>query len=512
MNVLLMDGTHDVDRDAPLPPHSEVLIQDLDLETLFDAMTNGDRYLRRLAERGLLISLATPASILYRQRVLADCLAQRDVVRAMYDIGARAIAERRRVFPSVRTSVDSVRSQAVRALEVFAAALDDLHRLVREHAGAFESEGFVRLFAMLQEQLDDDYRATVHHYLEELEYPRGMLINARLGGRGTTVDLSLHRPPEGRWFDWLLSSDFGREGFTFEISPRDNSGVAAIGELRARAGNDVANAAAQAADHIGAFFNAFCAEVGFYLACTNLHARLSQLGAPVCFPEPLAPDAAALSAQGLYDPCLALHLNGRPVGNDIDVRSRPLVMVTGANQGGKSTFLRSLGVAQLMMQAGMFVAAESFRASPAGGLFTHFKREEDLALESGKLDEELQRMSAIVAAIGPGAVLLCNESFASTNEQEGSEIARQVISALIDTGVRVVFVTHLFTLAHGFCVESPRATLFLRAERLADGRRSFRLIEGEPQPTSYGEDAYRKVFGDGTADALPSPSSSLPPS
>jgi hypothetical protein len=61
-------------------------------------------------------------------------------------------------------------------------------------------------------------------------------------------------------------------------------------------------------------------------------------------------------------------------------------------------------------------------------------------------------------------------------------------------------VTHLYTLAHGFYIEHGDSALFLRAERLPDGSRSFRLVEGEPEPTSYGEDAYRKVFGDGTGN------------
>ena len=97
-------------------------------------------------------------------------------------------------------------------------------------------------------------------------------------------------------------------------------------------------------------------------------------------------------------------------------------MITGANQGGKSTFLRSLGLAQMMMQGGMFVAAANFNANVCHGVFTHFKREEDRTMKSGKFDEELRRMSDIAARITPGCLLLCNESFASTNEREGSEI------------------------------------------------------------------------------------------
>jgi DNA mismatch repair ATPase MutS len=128
-------------------------------------------------------------------------------------------------------------------------------------------------------------------------------------------------------------------------------------------------------------------------------------------------------------------------------------------------------------------------------VFTHFKREEDATMEQGKLDEELSRMSAIAGQIARGCLLLCNESFASTNEREGSEIARRIVRALLESGVRVIFVTHLFDLAQSFYAPHADSTLFLRPERRDDGRRTFRLLPGEPLPTSYGPDLYRAIFG-----------------
>jgi DNA mismatch repair ATPase MutS len=116
-------------------------------------------------------------------------------------------------------------------------------------------------------------------------------------------------------------------------------------------------------------------------------------------------------------------------------------------------------------------------------------------MKSGKLDEELSRMSSIVDNVSPNSVVLLNESFASTNEREGSEIARQIVRALCETGVKVFYVTHLFDLAQGFHRAKTDSALFLRAERLADGRRTFRLAEGEPLPTSHAEDLYRRIFG-----------------
>ena len=82
-----------------------------------------------------------------------------------------------------------------------------------------------------------------------------------------------------------------------------------------------------------------------------------------------------MAARGLRDTVLCLRLDGPVVGNDVDADGRPLLVITGANQGGKSTFLRSLGQAQLMMQCGMSVAAESYRAALCSGVFTHYKRE-----------------------------------------------------------------------------------------------------------------------------------------
>lgn len=182
------------------------------------------------------------------------------------------------------------------------------------------------------------------------------------------------------------------------------------------------------------------------------------------------------------------------MGNDLGADGMTLVMMTGANEGGKSTFLRAVGAAQLMMQAGMFVCAEYYSATICDGLHTHFKREEDAALRSGKLDEELARMSTIAGHLHPGSMVLFNESFAATNEREGSSISRDVIAALTEAGVRVFFVTHLYDLAHSlFDMGLPNA-LFLQAERRPDGQRTFRLCPGEPTRTSYGEDLYSRIF------------------
>lgn len=147
-----------------------------------------------------------------------------------------------------------------------------------------------------------------------------------------------------------------------------------------------------------------------------------------------------------------------------------------------------------MMQCGLFVGADFFSADLCPALFTHYKREEDTTMKSGKFDEELARLSDIADHVVPHSILLFNESFAATNDREGSDIAAQIVRALLEKRNRVFYVTHLYDFASRFFAEQGNGTLFLRAERNADGSRTFRLSEGRPLETSYGEDLYREVF------------------
>ncbi|MGH3401598.1 MAG: MutS-related protein [Streptosporangiaceae bacterium] len=472
-----------------------VLTQDLELATLWKAMAAGDEFLFETAKRAVLSSLADSDAIVYRQQVLADCLEHPAIVHQLYGLAVEALESEHKVggiWYSARPGW--ILSRSVQVLKLHVGVLRRLRQIAEEQASGFRSEGFRRFFAMLSEELTDDYLQAVEQHLRELEFRRGVFESVELakgfkGGRYTVRTLR-----EQRWTERL---PFGSrtESYSFTIPPRDQNGFKSLEEIRERGINQVANSVGQSADHVKSFFSMLRLELAFYLGCLNLHGRLAGKREPICFPEPLAAGELTLTAEGIYDVCLTLHLEDRVIGNEVNADHKSLIMITGANQGGKSTLLRGLGVGHLMMQAGMFVGARSFRADVCNGVFAHYKREEDATMESGKLDEELSRMSEIAGQITRHSILLCNESFASTNEREGSEIARQVVRAMLDKQIKVFFVTHMYDLAEGFHAQHLGSALFLRAERQPDGKRTFRLAEGEPLPTSYGQDSYQRIFG-----------------
>ena len=502
MKVLLMHRDRDFRLGENLPANTAGLTEDLELDILLDAMAVGDSFLRDVAKNALLASLRDPETILYRQQILADCHSAPDVIREIYAIAIEAIESERKVW-SLMWERDAS-SALHRSSEVLQLCVDPLRRLRRiaEHNGPqFTSEGFKRFFAMIGAELDEDYMRTIDEHLKRFEFNNGVLMSAGLGGDCKGGDYILREMPVVQrtwpervqdWVNGLIGS--ADPAFVYEVDERDETGFRILGDLRAQGIVHVATALTQSTDHILSFFRALRLELGFYIGCLNLQERLAKKREPVCFPVPLPGGNQQFKCDGLYDVCLSLTLDERTVGNEMNCDGKPLVVITGANRGGKSTFLRSVGLTQLMMQCGMFVPAQKFRARVCRGIFTHFKREEDTTMESGKLDEELSRMSTVVDAIVPGSIVLLNESFASTNEREGSEIATQIVRAFLNAGITVFYVTHLFALADGLYRAGFTPALFLRAERLADGQRTFRILEGEPLPTSYGEDLYRRIF------------------
>lgn len=496
MKAFLMYPDQDFDLQRKFLSHHQALIQDLELPTLFNAMARGDTFLFEVAKQSMLSSVADLDTISYRQQMLQDCLKNASIVKDLYTISVTAIeGEKKNYLGYLGKYPDMLLRRSMEVLQVFVELLKKLRRIADEHASTFESAGFIRFFTMLQQELNDDYFASIYQHFNDLKFHNGVLMSAELGQGNKVVNYTLRQSPDTkrRWIERIFADK--PPAYSFTIDDRDETGTRALAELKDRGVNHAANALAQSVDHLLSFFTLLRTELAFYIGCLNVHEQLVQKGMPVTFPLPAASGERRHAFQGLYDLTLAFTTSQRVVSNTVNADERELVIITGANQGGKSTFLRSIGLAQLMMQCGMFVPAEAFQANVSTGLFTHYKRKEDATMKSGKLDEELKRMSALVDAITPDSLLLFNESFAATNEREGSEIARQIISALLEKRIKVFFVTHLYDFAHGFYEKGREHVLFLRAERQADGSRTFKMHEGEPLQTSFGEDVYRNVFG-----------------
>lgn len=495
MKVYLMYPNQDFDPQAPLPFNEADLSNDLELPTLFQVMAKEDEYIRKVISTALLVGLEDVDTILYRQEIMQDCLNNPQVIRDIYQIPIEAAENRRKSWLGIfsRSPSGAMRS-AIDLMTMFMALLKRLKSIADENIDKFTSRGFKRFFAMLQEELSEEYFAQVAYHLKQLKFQNGVLISVQLGRANEGTDYTLCLPNERKGTRLTNLFNKRKPVYSFAIGDRDDAGERILAELRDEGVSAAANALSQATEHVEDFLEVLRREIAFYIGAINLKEKLDLLNAPITFPVPLRAEEQKHNFAGLIDVCLALAQKKRVIGNTLNLDDSKLVIITGANQGGKSTFLRSVGLAQLMMQAGMFVGAEKFSASVCTGVFTHYRRKEDISMRSGKLDEELSRMSVIVDHVQPNALVLFNESFSATNEREGSEIARQITSALLEQNIRVFFVTHMYEFSHYYYEQHLEYSTFLRAERKSGGRRTFKLSVGEPLSTSFGEDVYNAIF------------------
>lgn len=486
MRVGLLHPGRDLDLTPPLPFAWEDVEHDLGLGSLLETMAEGDPFLREVARKVLAQGLSEPPEVArYRQASVGEALGNPSLLEALYRLADETLKEKRReswgLFRRDRPDLYG----GLKAMEALLKGLKGLLALLEQ--APLASGPFLALRERLRANLTPAFFAEAQAHLETLRFPQGVWMAASLGPEGRGEGYTL-LPPEGRRFPWVLAR--GPRSYTLTLHPRDESGARILGEIREKGVFAAARALAAAVEEVSRFFEVLRAEAGFLLGAARLGGRLRELGLPLAFPE--AEEGPHLAFRGLYDVGLALR-QGWAVANDLEAHGGNPILVTGANRGGKTTFLRSLGLAQLMMQAGLFVGAEAFRGGWVDGLFTHFKREEDQSLEAGKFEEELRRLSGLVDHLTARPLFLFNESFSATSEPEGSELGIGVVRALVERGVRVVFVTHFYTLAAGF-LENPKA-LFLKAERLPDGTRTYRIRPAPPEPTAYGEDLLAKIFG-----------------
>jgi hypothetical protein len=221
-------------------------------------------------------------------------------------------------------------------------------------------------------------------------------------------------------------------------------------------------------------------EFAFYVGAVHLIARLQERGIAYCVPQATLIEERSIQINDLTNISLALKQAERPVPSqaEFDDNGR-IAILTGPNSGGKTTYLRSVGLAQVMFQAGLFVAARNARLSPVDKITTHFP-----ALESrqqGRLAEEAARLHKIFQQITPYSLVLLNETFSSTSSGEAFYLARDILCALCIVGVRAIYATHLTELAEHLSEIGQRVE---GASRLFSLAASVQITdEGQTRPT-----------------------------
>lgn len=459
-----------------------------------------------------------PAVIAHRNEVFGDMIDNPEISVTLNKLIPilTDIMELRRLEADSGNSENYLES--ITEIELYIASISTLYEGFSPIKDKLKSKAYIALSTRISELVESDYYKELNKKLEELtnrvrdikSVTIGVNLDAQLRPSSAGV-LSVNSEPfrSGDVLDKILRLNFKDDQYTcianlvpFGKKQSENQKTALALAFNS-AINDVYKQSLRSWKKIVQtyilentdFLLNLMPEIEFLVKGTLLLRYLKSKNLALCTPE-IKTDEIVFRAYGLYNPCVAVKVDDEIITNDLEFDSdnAMIYVLTGPNRGGKSVITCAMGLAQAMLQLGMFIPADSAVISIADGIFTHFPTGADDTIDKGRLGEECARLNDIFKNVTGKSLVLLDESLSSTGSFEASYIAAEVLSGFSRVGCRCMFSTHLHELAAEIDNINARTAadggskIDSLVAGIEEGKRSFKIYRMKPDGKSYARD------------------------
>ena len=229
----------------------------------------------------------------------------------------------------------------------------------------------------------------------------------------------------------------------------------------------------------------FDREVQFYIACLEYFSRIKAQGLVFCYPG-IATGPGSVYARETFDIALAYTLTARKeaiICNDFMLSGQErILIVSGPNQGGKTTFARTFGQLHYLAALGCPVPGSGARLMLSDSIYTHFEREEDIGTHRSKFEEDLIRIHTILSKASSKSIIIFNELFSSTTLQDALFLCQKIMEYLIRLNNYCVWVTFIDELA---TLSNTSVSMMSTVMPGHPDTRTFKIIRKAPDGLAY---------------------------
>lgn len=423
---------------------------DLNLDRVVDAVTAGREEYR--LQSFFLSPLKSIDAINYRQ----------EVMRELEDAGVRgaiiAFADRMRAMREYAGMSSRILNQLVKdgwflcAAEEYSEAVEGLERGLAalapksrglsaflEHLKSYvRSEAFISLVAETK-KVRGDLRAAKY----TLRIKGNQLTVSKYDGEAD------YRPEVERTFERFKRGAAKDHRAKFaeyaDVNHVEEAALDFVARLYPEAFQRLRDYCARRAGYLDKTVADFDREIQFYLAFLETVSSLRAAGLEFCYPE--VSQSKEVSSQQSFDMALAIKLvreKAPVVRNDFYLKGgERIFIVSGPNQGGKTTFARAFAQLHYLASLGLPVPGKEARLLLSDRAFTHFEREEDINDLKSKLEADIVRIRAILDESTSNSILIINELFTSSALPDAIFLGRRVLEKVIELDALCIYVTFL---------------------------------------------------------------------